>query len=344
MIKENPIWQAGERGSGGTLRVASFSILCVLLLFTLPSCCSNRRDPDTSPPDLSGCTRIVTHYPFGGLNYFVPAGWDDILNDEEKQYLRSLETWAVDDSKLIKEFARDVSRGVYAYQSEAVIPARIGVTCYRGSDLLISLQVADETVRVGDGRYFNYPKGLPNLTILEPPGALPFKWRWWCESRVYSLFYRGLMRRPADLLYPDPNRWCDMIVEILRSQYFKDATRGIEKTRSFPDVAIARMFTCPSPRKLATVDESRLLPADANLPNKTVHEWKSDYALNPSCQRDSPPDMVLLFEARPGWNEYGGLELFTFDNHDPKGGLVLLHDGTVKFIRTEEELKQLRWK
>ena len=40
----------------------------------------------------------------------------------------------------------------------------------------------------------------------------------------------------------------------------------------------------------------------------------------------------------------GGPELFTFDNHDPKGGLVRLNDGTVRFIRTEEELKRLRWK
>jgi hypothetical protein len=28
-------------------------------------------------------------------------------------------------------------------------------------------------------------------------------------------------------------------------------------------------------------------------------------------------------------------------NHDPKGGCVLLNDGTVKFIRTKEELQQL---
>jgi hypothetical protein len=41
-------------------------------------------------------------------------------------------------------------------------------------------------------------------------------------------------------------------------------------------------------------------------------------------------------------SEHGGPELFTFDNH--KGGPVLLNDGTVKFIRTEEELQQLRWK
>jgi hypothetical protein len=37
-------------------------------------------------------------------------------------------------------------------------------------------------------------------------------------------------------------------------------------------------------------------------------------------------------------------ELFTFDNHDPRDGLVLLNDRKVKFIRTEEELKRLRWK
>jgi hypothetical protein len=36
--------------------------------------------------------------------------------------------------------------------------------------------------------------------------------------------------------------------------------------------------------------------------------------------------------------------LFTFDNHEPRGGCVLLNDGTVKFVRTKEELAQLRWK
>jgi hypothetical protein len=53
---------------------------------------------------------------------------------------------------------------------------------------------------------------------------------------------------------------------------------------------------------------------------------------------------VLLFETKDGWNQHGGPELFTFDNHDPKGGCVLLNDGSVKFIRTEEELNNLRWK
>jgi len=68
------------------------------------------------------------------------------------------------------------------------------------------------------------------------------------------------------------------------------------------------------------------------------------YAMNPLCTPASAADTVLLFETKVGWNQHGGPELFTFDNHDPKGGLVLLNDGTVKFIRTEEELKELRWK
>ena len=45
--------------------------------------------------------------------------------------------------------------------------------------------------------------------------------------------------------------------------------------------------------------------------------------MNPACKPDSSFDTVLLFETRPGWNQHGGRELFTFDNHNPKGGLVL---------------------
>ncbi|MHC4464797.1 MAG: hypothetical protein ACYS30_25715 [Planctomycetota bacterium] len=43
-------------------------------------------------------------------------------------------------------------------------------------------------------------------------------------------------------------------------------------------------------------------------------------------------------------NQHNRPELFTFDNHGPKSGCVLLNDGTVTFIPTTEELQQLRWK
>ncbi len=76
----------------------------------------------------------------------------------------------------------------------------------------------------------------------------------------------------------------------------------------------------------------------------SVRDGRCHYAMNSNCEPDSPSDMVLLFEAKAGWNQRGGPELFTFDNHDPKGGCVLLNDGTVKFVRIEEELHALRWK
>ncbi len=89
------------------------------------------------------------------------------------------------------------------------------------------------------------------------------------------------------------------------------------------------------------MDASRF-PYEVKCPG--AGEGRCHYAMNPACEPNSPPDTVLLFETKAGWNQHGGPELFTFDNHDPRGGLVLLNDGTVKFIRTEEELKRLRWK
>jgi hypothetical protein len=73
-------------------------------------------------------------------------------------------------------------------------------------------------------------------------------------------------------------------------------------------------------------------------------EGKCHYGMNSDCTYDSPGDLVLLFEARAGWNQHGGPELFAFDNHDPRGGCVLLNDGTVRFVRTPAELRELRWK
>ena len=73
-------------------------------------------------------------------------------------------------------------------------------------------------------------------------------------------------------------------------------------------------------------------------------EGACHYAMNPNCEPNSAGDMVLLFETKAGWNQQGGPELFTFENHDPRGGCVLLRDGTVKFIRTDEALHTLHWK
>lgn len=46
---------------------------------------------------------------------------------------------------------------------------------------------------------------------------------------------------------------------------------------------------------------------------------RSGYALNPDARPTGPPDMVVLFEAKGGWNQNGGPELLTLENHGGRG-------------------------
>ena len=67
------------------------------------------------------------------------------------------------------------------------------------------------------------------------------------------------------------------------------------------------------------------------------------YALNPNCEPNSPADTVLLFESRPGWNQFGGPELINLDNHHGEGLNVLYNDGSVRFVLAEG-IDSLKWK
>ncbi len=135
-----------------------------------------------------------------------------------------------------------------------------------------------------------------------------------------------------------------MVVEVLRGKYVIHADLNNKKERMYSDAAIARMFTCPSARAATDAGDAYSRHDDSDPSDRRPNNWTSDYAMNSNCREGSPDDMVFLFESKPGWNQHGGPELFTFENHEPKGGCVLLNDGTVKFIRTEEELHALRWK
>ena len=61
------------------------------------------------------------------------------------------------------------------------------------------------------------------------------------------------------------------------------------------------------------------------------------YAMNPNCSPNSPGQTVLLFERSPGWNRYGGWDLFKLSRREVKGVYVLLNNnGQVKFVRPGE--------
>jgi prepilin-type processing-associated H-X9-DG protein len=66
------------------------------------------------------------------------------------------------------------------------------------------------------------------------------------------------------------------------------------------------------------------------------------FAMNPNCGPNSPGDVVLLFETKGGWNQHGGPEILTTENHGGKGCNVLFNDGSVRFVKTED-LGKLRW-
>ncbi len=78
---------------------------------------------------------------------------------------------------------------------------------------------------------------------------------------------------------------------------------------------------------------------------KSSDEGPSNYAMNKSVEglgTSAPPDMVLLYETHPGWNQAGGPEILTIDNHQGDGCNVLFVDGHAAFI-THDALSQLRW-
>jgi hypothetical protein len=71
----------------------------------------------------------------------------------------------------------------------------------------------------------------------------------------------------------------------------------------------------------------------------------SSYAMNKNIEKlgaNSPPDMVLLFESKPGWSQSGGPELSTTENHQGDGCNILFCNGHTKFVPFED-INNLRW-
>jgi hypothetical protein len=70
---------------------------------------------------------------------------------------------------------------------------------------------------------------------------------------------------------------------------------------------------------------------------------RCNFAMNPDAEPNSLPDVVLLFETKAGWNQFGGPEILTTENHRGEGCTVAFVDARVKFVRTSK-LGTLKWK
>ena len=105
--------------------------------------------------------------------------------------------------------------------------------------------------------------------------------------------------------YPTADKWCDLLM-------------------SFSEVK-PKQFICRG--------------SDAKI-------GKSNYAFNKSVagkkSSEIPSDIVILFETKGGWNQVGGSEMLTTDNHKGKGCNVLFNDLHVEFVKAER-LGGLKW-
>ncbi len=266
-----------------------------------------------------------------------------MFSAKEIEYINSIKVSIVSDPEFIQAFAHDLSQGTcsdWDWPSHGTMEAfGIKFTCWRGSERVASFTAFEDYLLTDDGHCFRYETGFPDVTFFQLREILPFQLRYAC---AHNLTHIWILLRMKATPYPDPNRWCDAVRDVFQNRC---VTSGGKKKRLYSDAWIAETLTCPSLRSSADAHGPNRTHA-STLDGRTVDVWPSDYAMNSNCTRTSPPDTVFLFETKPGWNQHGGPELFTLDNHEPKGGCVLLNDGTGtrKFIRTEEELKQLRWK
>lgn len=102
--------------------------------------------------------------------------------------------------------------------------------------------------------------------------------------------------------YPTPAKWCDLLIE--------------------HDYINGKQLRCPGAK-----------------------EGPCNYAMNKNIERlgpAAPPDMVLLFETHPGWNQSGGPEILTTENHVRDGCNIVFVDAHTRFVR-QKDLEDLRW-
>ena len=101
--------------------------------------------------------------------------------------------------------------------------------------------------------------------------------------------------------------------------------------------------TYPTPEKWSDLLISEIDDIDEEMFRcPAVEEGKCHYAVNPKCEPNSPADIVLLFETKGGWNQFGGPELMAIDNHTQRGCNIGYNDGHVEFVK-EEEIGDLKW-
>jgi len=101
----------------------------------------------------------------------------------------------------------------------------------------------------------------------------------------------------------------------------------------------------PTPAKWCDLLTEYAQVSPAAFRCKGTAEGPCNYAMNSvaaALGTRAPANMVLLFETSPDWNQVGGPEMLTIENHFGDGCNVLFVDGHVEFVKPAQ-LEQLQW-
>lgn len=93
---------------------------------------------------------------------------------------------------------------------------------------------------------------------------------------------------------------------------------------------------CDAFREIRPKDSEMLLMCPGSPGNRC------NYSINPKAFSNLSPNVVFLYDSKPGWNQSGGPEKLDPNNHAGKGCNVVFGDGRVVFVRTAE-FQNLQW-
>jgi hypothetical protein len=131
--------------------------------------------------------------------------------------------------------------------------------------------------------------------------------------------------RDNDGKFPMPDKWCDLIEPYCQKikEKPKQNWYDLDFWELYIEDEMQNVFVCSNAKR-----------------NRSTA--KCHYAINPNAKPDSSKDTVLLFETTGGWNQYGGAELITAENHNGFCCHIVYCDGRVEAV-AKEDFGKLNW-
>ncbi len=86
----------------------------------------------------------------------------------------------------------------------------------------------------------------------------------------------------------------------------------------------------------ALITGGYVIPQTFICPSSPAQVGESSYALNENLLSATGPDVVMIFETTPGWNQVGGANLLSAESHAGEGCNICYADGHVEFVETED--------